>query len=255
MTIMQTRRILTVDIGGTSIKAAMVESNGRLLGTLCRCPTPSPASPAKVLDAIAELVRPLAAFEAVSIGFPGAIKNNIIQTGPNLGTELWRDVDLSALAEARFRCPVRLANDATMHGLGIIAGEGIEVVLTLGTGMGFALFRDGVPAPQIELGRHTAGDAPTYDEFVGDSTLLRVGEAAWKQHVHETIRRLVSLLNFDTLYLGGGNARLFTPAELPTGVKLASNEAALAGGAKLWRDDVGTALNYKSSYSSAGEVA
>lgn len=238
-------RILAVDIGGTSVKAALVGGDGVLLEGPVRCPTPAHATPAQMLDAIAELAGSFLAFEAISIGFPGAIKHNIIHTAPNLGTDLWCGVDFSALVEARFRRPARLANDATMHGLGIVGGEGIEVVLTLGTGMGFALFRDGVPAPQIELGRHTAGEAPTYDDFVGDAAFVKLGVAVWKCHVQETIQRLASLVNFDTLYLGGGNARHFSTRELSADVKLATNEAGLAGGARLWHDDVGNALKYK----------
>ena len=136
-----------------------------------------------------------------------------------------------------------------MHGLGIIDGNGIEVALTLGTGMGFALFRDGIPAPQIELGRHPAGDEPTYDDFVGDAALHRVGEPAWKTRVQITLQRLAYLVNFDTLYLGGGNARFFAPAELPDNVNLATNTAGLAGGAKLWHPELADLLVYKPSQS------
>lgn len=239
------KRILAIDIGGTGVKAALVDGDGLLLEAPARCPTPIHPTPVQMLDAIAELARSFTPFEAISIGFPGAIKHNIVHTAPNLGTDLWCGVDFSALVVARFKRPTRLANDATMHGLGIVTGEGIEVVLTLGTGMGFALFRDGVPAPQIELGRHTAGEAPTYDDFVGNASFLKAGGAVWKQRVQETIQRLISLVNFDTLYLGGGNARHFSASELPAGVRLATNEAGLSGGARLWRDDVGAALKYK----------
>lgn len=246
MVIISPLRVLAVDIGGTGVKAALVDVDGFLLEGPVRCPTPPQATPAQMLDAIVELVRPFSVFDAISIGFPGAIKHNIIHTAPNLGTELWQGVDFSALVEASFGRPTRLANDATMHGLAIISGEGVEVVLTLGTGMGFALFRDGVPAPQIELGRHTAGEEPTYDDFVGNAALLRLGEAIWKRRVQETIQRLVGLVNFDSLYIGGGNARLFGSKELTEGVKLAVNEAGLAGGARLWRNEVGSALRFTS---------
>lgn len=248
MEIISPLRVLAIDIGGTGVKAALVDVNGLLSEGPVRCPTPVGATPAQMLGAIVELVRSFSTFDVISIGFPGALKNNIIHTAPNLGTELWQGVDFSAQVEAAFGRPTRLVNDATMHGLAVIAGKGIEVVLTLGTGMGFALFRDGVPAPQIELGRHTAGDEPTYDDFVGNAALLKLGEVNWKLRVQETIKRLVSLVNFDFLYLGGGNARLFTAEELALGVKLAANEAGLAGGAKLWHEGVGHALNYKSSY-------
>lgn len=235
-------RILALDIGGTSLKAALLNGEGQMLEHPRRCPTPAGSTPTLLLERVAELVAPFGEFDAISIGFPGAIKHNIILTAPNLGTTRWRGTDLAAMAAERFGQPARLANDATMHGLGMISGQGIEVVLTLGTGMGFALFRDGVPAPQIELGRHVAGEEPSYDDFVGDAALKRVGEAAWKARVLETVRRICDLVNFDMLYLGGGNARLFTAADLPEGVKPAVNEAGLTGGARLWRDDVSVAL-------------
>ncbi len=239
---MHPERILSLDIGGTSLKAAILNAEGRMLEAARRCPTPPGSTPALLLEQLAALAAPLGEFDVISIGFPGAIKHNIILTAPNLGTANWTGTDLAALAAQRFGRPARLANDATMHGLGIITGTGLEVVLTLGTGMGFALFRDGVPAPQFELGRHVAGEAPSYDDFVGDAALKRLGEAAWKANVRETIRRIVNLVNFDILYLGGGNARLFNAAGLPEGVRLAVNEAGLTGGARLWRDDVSVAL-------------
>lgn len=237
--------ILTIDIGGSSIKAGLVRADGFMLSALYRYSTPSDPSPARMLDAMLELANPFSGFNAVSVGFPGAIKHHIIQTAPNLGTPLWSGVDFSALVEARFQCPVRLANDATMYGLGVITGKGIEVVLTLGTGMGFALFRDGIPAPQIELGQHTAGDEPSYDDFVGDAALRRIGETGWKQRVQQTIQRLAALVDFDKLHIGGGNARLFVQTELPTNVMLVTNEAGLAGGAKLWNQDIAFIFGYE----------
>lgn len=239
---MHPERILSLDIGGSSIKAALLNPNGAVLEPLHKCPTPPGSTPSSLLEVIADLISSFSNYQAISIGFPGAIKHETILTAPNIGTARWAGTPLAALASARFNCPARLANDATLHGLGIIAGEGIEVVLTLGTGMGFALFRDGVPAPQIELGRHTAGDIPSYDDFVGDAALKQAGETVWKARVMLTIQRIASLVNFDRLYLGGGNARLLTAGELPSHVSLARNEDGIKGGARLWRDDIGTAL-------------
>lgn len=235
-------RILSIDIGGTSLKAAILNASGEIVSPPCRCPTPSDSTPLLMMEHIAELIAPLGEFDAISIGFPGAIKHGIILTAPNLGSKNWHGTDLTALMNKRFERPTQLANDATLHGLGIIAGDGIEVVLTLGTGMGFALFRNGVPAPQIELGRHIAGEEPSYDDFIGDAALKRMGEAVWKERVRETIRRIASLVNFDVLYLGGGNSRLFTADEMPEAVQLAVNEAGLTGGSRLWRADVSIAL-------------
>lgn len=227
------KRILTIDIGGTGVKAGLLDKDGQFLSPARRCPTPK-ASPQQMLEAIATLIHDVGDFDAISVGFPGSIKNHIILTAPNLNTQTWRGTDFVALLEEKFQRPAKLVNDATLHGLGIIAGHGLEVVLTLGTGMGFALFVDGTPAPQIELGRHTAGEEPSYDAFVGNAALEKLGEAAWKARVREAISRIAALVNFDTLYLGGGNARHFTETELPPDVKLAQNQAGLTGGVKLW---------------------
>ncbi|GLR68858.1 hypothetical protein GCM10010909_35400 [Acidocella aquatica] len=227
-------RILAIDIGGTNLKAALLDADGRIRGDPLRCATPPEATPALMLEALSALIAPLGDYDRISIGFPGAIRRGIILTAPNIGTTVWHGTDFSALATAYFGRPTRLANDAMMHGLGVITGEGIELVLTLGTGMGFSLFRDGVPAPQIELGRHPADKAPTYDELVGDAALRQLGMVAWKIRVQDTISRCAALVNFDVLHLGGGNARHFEPVELPAGVRLAVNAAGLMGGVKLW---------------------
>lgn len=234
-------RILTIDIGGTGIKAGLLYKDGTFLAPPRRCPSPK-NSPQQMLAAIADLADGIGDFDAISIGFPGSIKHHTILTAPNLGSEAWRGTNFSALVESHFQRPTKLVNDATLHGLGIISEHGLEVVLTLGTGMGFALFLNGVPAPQIELGRHTAGEEPSYDEFVGNAALQKLGEEHWKQRVQEAIQRIARLVNFDTLYLGGGNARLFSDAELPDSVKRADNEAGLTGGVKLWHDNIEAVL-------------
>ncbi len=227
--------VLALDIGGTYLKAALLDQDGEMLSDALRAPTPVRTPPVSMLNAIENLVTQLGTFDRISIGFPGALRRNVILTAPNLGTEFWRGVDLAQLIANHFNRPTRLANDATMHGLGVIEGDGIEVVMTLGTGMGFALFREGLPAPQIELGQHTAGDSPSYDSFVGDAAFRTLGVDPWKQHVYTAISRCAALVNFDKLYLGGGNARHFTQAELPDRVQLALNAAGLKGGIKLWQ--------------------
>lgn len=234
-------RVLTIDIGGTGIKAGLLHQDGSFLAPPRRAPSPK-NSPSQMLAAIVDLAEGLGEFDAISIGFPGSIKHNIILTAPNLGSDAWHGTKFAALVEAQFHRPTKLVNDATLHGLGIISEHGLEVVLTLGTGMGFALFLNGVPAPQIELGRHTAGEEPSYDDFVGNAALQKLGEERWKQRVQEAIQRVARLVNFDTLYLGGGNARLFSNAELPADVKIAQNEAGLTGGVKLWHDNVEAVL-------------
>ena len=101
-----------------------------------------------------ELVGPLGRFQRISIGFPGVVRGGRVLTAPNLGTEAWHGFPLAAALAERLGAPARLANDATVQGLGVIAGHGLECVITLGTGMGFALFEDGRPGPHLELSQH-----------------------------------------------------------------------------------------------------
>ena len=96
-------------------------------------------------------------------------------TAPNLGTEAWHGFPLADQLAERLGAPARLANDATVQGLGVIAGHGLECVITLGTGMGFALFEDGVPGPHLELSQHPVRGRKTYDQYLGNAALPRSG--------------------------------------------------------------------------------
>lgn len=161
----------------------------------------------------------------------------MILTAPNLGAGNWHRVDFAAPLADRLGYPVRLANDATVQGLGAIAGHGLECAITLGTGMGFALFEDGRPGPHLELGQHIGWKKRSYDRYVGHAALVDVGTKHWQRRVARVIERLHVLVNFDTLYIGGGNARLigFT---LPADTHVVSNDTGISGGVRLW-DGVG----------------
>jgi polyphosphate glucokinase len=236
--LLDTDRILAIDIGGTSLKAGVLSASGALLSDALRCPTPDFATPETVCEALEALTAPLGKFHYGSVGFPGAIRYNKTLTAPNLAADKWTGIAFADMLGARLGVPIRLANDATVQGLGAIAGRGIEVILTLGTGMGFALFRGGIPAPQIELGRHPLRDCPSYDDYIGDAILRDIGESAWKARVHAVIAQVRALVNQDHLYLGGGNARLFSAAELPADLSLAPYTSGLIGGRKLWLPEI-----------------
>jgi polyphosphate glucokinase len=232
---------LALDIGGSSLKAGRLSTSGMVMGDQVHCPTPKKGGPDQVVAALAELVRPLGSFDRVSVGFPGAIRRGVILTAPNLASASWHGVALAERLTEVFGKPVRLANDATMQGLGSIRGKGLECIVTLGTGMGFALFREGVPAPQIELSRHPIGRHPSYDDYVGNATVLEIPADQWNRRVIRVIERVRALVNFDMLYLGGGNARLVTVA-LPPDVEIVSNLAGVTGGIRLWDDAVEVAF-------------
>lgn len=225
-------RTLCIDVGGSHIKAAMVGTTARMIGEQVRIDTPVGRPPSEVVEAIAGLVEPLGAYERVSIGFPGAVRQGMVLTAPNLGED-WHKFPLAERLAARLSRPVRLANDATVQGFGAIAGSGLECTITLGTGMGFALFLDGVAAPHLELAQHIARGKCSYDEYVGQAALEQLGRRKWNRHVARAIDALRVLANFDMLYIGGGNAKR-VEFDLPADVHLVSNETGLTGGVRLW---------------------
>ena len=131
---------LALDIGGTGLKAGVLDAKGNLVAPHARVETPPHGTPDQVLEALIGLVQLLGAFDRISVGFPGVVRRGHVLTAPNLGTENWRDYPLASALTDRLGKPVRMLNDATVHGLGVIKGAGVECVITLGTGFGFALF-------------------------------------------------------------------------------------------------------------------
>jgi len=228
-------RILSIDIGGSGLKASVIDETGKMLTQRQRVETPHPCPPAVLLREVAGLVKPLPDFDCISVAFPGVVRDGKVLTAPNLGTADWAGFALAeALSKRLGNKPVKMVNDAEMQGLGIIRGEGLEFVLTLGTGAGTALFRDGEAAPHMELGQHPAHGHATYDQFIGRAALEKLGKHRWNKRVEKAIKQLNILFNFDMLHIGGGNARYLTIA-LPPNARIESNDAGIEGGAALWR--------------------
>ena len=232
---MDESRTLAVDIGGTGIKLAVLDGTGQIIGKPVRKPTPMPpVSPQTLIATIAAAAAELGGFDRVSVGFPGAVRNGRVLTAPNLGTELWSGFDLqSALAE-RWGKPVRVMNDADVQGFGAIAGKGVEMVLTLGTGAGTSIFQNGQIMPHLELAHHPVSGDKTYDEYVGKRALEKKGKKIWNKRVLRVIDILRRLVNFDHLYISGGNAKEIRFA-VPPDVTIVPNSDGLTGGIALWR--------------------
>ena len=186
-----------------------------------------------MINVLTGLVGSLGPFQRISIGFPGVVRGGRVLTAPNLGTEAWHDFPLAKALAERLGAPARLANDATVQGLGVIAGHGLECVITLGTGMGFALFEDGMPGPHLELSQHPVRGRKTYDQYIGNAALRAVGRKRWNRRVRTAIGHIATLTSFDVLYIGGGNSR-HVQGDLPDKVRIVSNEAGITGGIRLW---------------------
>jgi polyphosphate glucokinase len=228
---------LAIDIGGTGLKAAVLDAEGHMLDKRVRVRTPSDPTPEAVIDALAHLIQRLPEFDRISAGFPGVIRRGTVLTAPNLGTKKWKGFALEDALSKRFGKPARLENDAEVAGLGVIEGKGLEVVITLGTGCGTAIFSDGRMAPHLELAHHPIHKSLTYDEYVGNAALQEIGKKKWRRRVLKVIAVLRTLLNYDKLHIGGGNARLLD-GKLPKNVDLVSNDEGIIGGVKLWDDGV-----------------
>ncbi|MFC0695079.1 ROK family protein [Paraburkholderia humisilvae] len=230
-------RILAIDIGGTGLKAAVIDGHGKMLGERVRVATPHPCTPEQMVDTLATLVNPLLTQHhptRMSIGFPGVVRENCVLTAPNIGDEGWHGVPLASMLARRVgNLPVRMINDAEMQGFAAIEGHGLEFVLTLGTGAGTALFRDGELMPHLELAHHPVSKTRTYDEYIGAHARDQAGDKRWNKRVEKVIDVLSKLVNYDRLWIGGGNA-VNLKFDLPANVAIVSNAAGIEGGAKLW---------------------
>lgn len=225
---------LAVDIGGSGIKVMVLDEDGQPLTDRDRVETPHPAKPEPVIAAILDLAKDTT-FDRVSVGFPGVVKAGIIKTAVNLDPD-WLEVDLADVLTHRLAKPVRVMNDADMQGLGAIAGHGVELVMTLGTGVGGALFLDGRLVPNLEPGHHEFRKGDTYEEQLGNAALEDIGKKKWNDRLGKAIAALEHLFNYDMLYIGGGNAKGIT-LDLPQNVKIVPNITGLLGGIALWREE------------------
>ncbi|MEO6035619.1 MAG: ROK family protein [Verrucomicrobiota bacterium] len=224
---------LAIDVGGTGLKAAVLDAKGKLTGDRVRVDTPYPCPPKVMVNTLAKLVKPLAAFDRVSIGFPGYIRGDKVVTAPHFGNEIWHGFNLAKALGTELGKPVRLLNDADLQGLATIKGIGLELVITLGTGVGTALFRAGELMPHLELSHHPVNKSKTYNQFLGKKALDKIGKEKWNQRVERAIEILRGLFNYDTLYIGGGNSVNVT-CKLAANTKIVSNENGLLGAFMLW---------------------
>jgi len=230
-----TTRTLAIDIGGTGLKACILDEHGKMMTERLRVKTPPKCPPRKMVQTLAALVKPLEPYTQVSVGFPGVVRRGKIYTAHNLGTKAWHGFDLDLALTKALKAPVRVLNDADIQGLGAIKGKGVEVVLTLGTGLGSSIFEDGRLSVHLELAHHPFRHGETYEEQLGNAALKKAGKTKWNKRVAKAIETIAVLTNFDHLYFGGGNAKeiLF---KLPRGVSIVSNEMGLCGGIWLWRE-------------------
>ncbi len=246
---------LALDIGGTGLKGSVLDTEDRMVADRVSVPTPYPLPPERLVDTLADLVRPLPGFERVSAGFPGVVRKGRVLTAPQFSTEKglgsrtlpelvakWTGFPLADELSKRFSKPTRVANDADLQGLAVVSGDGLEFVVTLGTGVGTALFYDGMLAPHLELAHIPFRKGETFNEQLGNATLEKIGPKRWRRRVFEALEVFRILTNFDHCYLGGGNSRhLKGKVEAPYSV--VDNVAGILGGLRLW--DEGRSIEHR----------
>lgn len=229
-------KVLSIDIGGSHIKATILNEKGELKMDYDKIVTPAPASPENLIKAIKTLVKDFPSYDYISVGFPGYVKNGVIKTAPNLNTKLWAGFDLSKnLAEALGK-PAKVVNDADMQGLGVVDGKGLEMVITLGTGFGTALLMDGHLLPHLELSQLPVKTDRNYDEYIGEKALEKHGKERWNKRMEKVFEILKTVFNYDTLYIGGGNSDKLT-FKLDKNMRIVTNADGIKGGSRLWLSD------------------
>lgn len=229
----QRARTLAIDVGGTGLKASVLDARGKMIVDRVWVDTPYPCPPKILIKALVDLVKSLPAFDRVSVGFPGFVRNDKVITAPHFDNDIWHGFNLVNALKTKLGKPVRLLNDADMQGLAAIEGVGLELVFTLGTGVGTGFFRDGELMPHLELAHHPVHKRMDYNEYLGKNALKKIGKRKWNCRVQRVIRILHALFHPDKTYIGGGNARKIT-FKLGAHVQRVSNLDGILGGFMLW---------------------
>ena len=240
---------LTVDCGGGGIRASVLDAAGTPHVPTIRVPTPYPLPPSRLVSTIVDLATRLPAADRVTVGMPGMIRHGVVVATPHYVTaagprtpvlpqlaQAWAGRDIAADLQAALGRPVLVLNDAELHGAGVVSGAGVELVLTLGTGLGSALFDGGVLAPHLELS-HAPIRRGTYDTWLGEPERRRLGAGPWSRRVRRAVDGLRPVFCWDRLYLGGGNAQRVTPralAGMGDDVVVVPNAVAISGGVRAW---------------------
>ncbi|MFZ9751705.1 MAG: ROK family protein, partial [Candidatus Nanopelagicales bacterium] len=237
---------LSIDCGGGGIKAAVLDAGGTMRSQPIRVKTPYPLSTQLFVKTLTNLAEKLPKVERATVGIPGMIRHGVVISTPHYVTktgprspvlpelvEQWGGFDAKAQLSEALGVPTLVLNDAEVHGAGVVAGSGLEVVLTLGTGLGYALFDGGKLAPHLELSQAPVRFQQTYDTYIGETERKRLGDLFWSRRVRKLIDGLRPVFVWDRLYLGGGNARnikLEIIETLGDDVVIVPNSAALVGG-------------------------
>lgn len=240
---------LCIDIGGSGFKASIVDAHGDMTTERVRTDTPYPCVPATLVSTITELVKPMLAVHRVSVGFPGLVRHGRVIEVPSLSrseyggerdpdlADAWRGYDLAHSLAQAFQLPTKVVNDADMQGCAVAQGDGLEFVMTLGTGVGTALFNDGLLLPHLELSHGPLKNDLTVDLALGNAQRKAVGNERWIKRVRHAIAVFEDMLFFDKIYVGGGNAKHLSADDIGPKGQIVPNTSGILGGVRVWALD------------------
>lgn len=241
---------LCIDCGGGGIKGSVIDQDGNLAGPATRTKTPYPLRPSLLVSTIAGLAAELPRADRVTVGMPGMIRHGRVVATPHYVTKdgprskvlptlvnEWRGFDMATAISDSLDLPALILNDAEVAGAGVATGTGLEMIITLGTGLGNAVFDNGQLAPHVEVSQGFVRWGLTYDDYIGEHERLRLGDAHWSRRVRRIVDGLRPMYLWDRLYLGGGNSKLITAshrAKLGEDVTIVANDAGIFGGVRAW---------------------
>ena len=244
---------LAIDVGGTGLKASVLSNTGTMMAARVRTETKYPLPPdgdTGLVAALTALVKPLPEADRVSCGFPGMVRNGHVLSAPHFvckkgpGSSLdkklfdaWADFDLATALSTALGKPTKVANDADVQGAAVVHGQGLEVVITLGTGFGSAFFMDGQLMPHIEIAHQPFRKEETYNDQLGELARKNKGDEDWNHRVRMAVANMQAMFFYDHLYIGGGNARRIDRDKLGDALEritIVDNSAGILGGIKLW---------------------
>ena len=239
--------VLGIDVGGSGIKGAVVDlQNGKFAAKRIRYPTPQPSTPRAVSEIIARITREFSWKQPIGVGFPAVVKKNVIYSAANVDRS-WVGLDAGELLTEATGCPVALVNDADAAALaelnysGIKHKSGTVLFLTVGTGIGSGLIRDGNLIPNTELGHlilEKFGEAEVYASNAARKR-DRLKWKDWAPRFGLFLRHLEDLFQPDCFIIGGGASKKgerFVPyLNIETRILMASlkNRAGIIGAAQV----------------------
>ena len=191
---------LGIDCGGSGIKGSVLDEEGEMLADRIRIPTPYPLPPERFVKVLKRISAKMPEFDRVTVGMPGMIRGGVVVRTPHYPNragpytekdpelvEAWRDWDAQAVLASAFDRPTLVLNDAEVQGAAVIQRKGLEVMFTLGTGLGNAVYNDGRLLPHMELSHAPVRKNATYDTWIGIHKLKELGPRKWSERIEKMV--------------------------------------------------------------------